>query len=204
LREVSSSRPKGIEVAEVDLSQLLGGTAFTLACTVSNNGLGIKTSSLIDTGANRHTFIDTKFAKAVERFLGVSPSPLKTPCKVRGFDGQQTTLITHSIELALVVDGRRIHTPMLIVGLGEHDMILGRKWFVETGVLIDCKNRCLIWPESAPKPREWGRILTTTKKNLEPAAPSQHHQADADRRDQAMAMLETMKPRTILRRPASE
>jgi hypothetical protein len=133
---------------------LLGGTAFTLVYTVNNNRLGIKTSSLIDTGANEHIFIDTKFAKAVERFLGMSPSPLKTPCKVKGFDGQQTTLITHSIELALVVDGCRIYTPMLIVGLDEHDIILRRKWFVETGVLIDCKNRCLIWPESTPKLQE--------------------------------------------------
>ena len=103
---------------------MLGGTAFTIACTVSNNGLGIKTSSLVDTGANGHTFIDTKFVKTVERFLGVSPSPLQSPCKVKGFDGQQTTPITHSIELALMVDGRRVKTPMLIVGLGEHDMIL--------------------------------------------------------------------------------
>ena len=132
----------------MDLSQLLGGTAFTIACTVSNNGLGIKTSSLIDTGANGHTFINTKFVKTVERFLGVSPSPLKTPCKVRGFDGQQTTPITHAIELALMVDGRRVKAPMLIVGLGDHDMILGRKWFAETGVLVDCKNRRLIWPNT--------------------------------------------------------
>jgi hypothetical protein len=131
-------------VAEVNLSQLLGGTAFTLSCTVSNNRLGIKTSSLIDTGANEHTFIDTKFAKTVECFLSVLPSPLKVPCKVRGFDGQQTTSITHSIELALMVYGWQIWTPILIVGLGEHNMILGRKWFAQTGVLIDCKNRCLI------------------------------------------------------------
>ena len=82
--------------------------------------------------------------KTVERFLGVLPELLKTSCKVRGFDNQQTTPITHSIELALMIDGRRVKTPMLIVGLGEHDMILGRKWFAETDVLIDYKNQCLI------------------------------------------------------------
>jgi transposase InsO family protein/predicted aspartyl protease len=203
LREVSSSRPKGIEVAEVDLSQLLGGTAFTLSCTVSNNGLGIKTSTLIDTGANGHTFIDKKFVRTVERYLGVPPTPLKIPCKVRGFDGQQTTPITHSIELALVVDGRRIRTPMLIVGLGEHDMILGRKWFAQTGVLIDCKNRRLIWPEDAPQAREWGRLLTATKKTLESTAVNPLHQEDADRRDRNMSIDLPRKPVTLLRRPAS-
>ncbi|KAH0562727.1 hypothetical protein GP486_002610 [Trichoglossum hirsutum] len=67
-------------------------------------------------------------------------------------------------------------------------MILGRKWFVETSILVDCKNR----------------ILTTIKKNLESAVSSQYHQADVDRRDQAMAALEIIKPYTILQQLASE
>jgi hypothetical protein len=74
LKEVSASGPYRIEVAEVDLSQLLGGEAFTLPCTISNNGLGIKTTSLIDTGANGYTFIDLKFARTIQTFLGVSPT----------------------------------------------------------------------------------------------------------------------------------
>src|SRR4051794_17730092 len=86
---------------------------------------------------------------------------------------------------------------MLIVGLGEHDMILGCKWFEVTGVLIDCKNRCLIWPESDPKEKSWAKILTTTKKNLESIAAKQY-QEDADRRDKLM----DKEPRTILRRLA--
>jgi hypothetical protein len=36
---------------------------------------------------------------------------------------------------------------MLIVSLEDHDMILGCKWFVQTGVLIDCKNQRLLWPD---------------------------------------------------------
>jgi Retroviral aspartyl protease len=143
-------------------------------------------------------FIDMKFVKTVERFLGVSPTLLETPCKVRWFDGQQTTPITHSIELALMVDGRRIRTPMLIMSLGEHDMILGRKWFAETGVLIDCKNRRLIWPEDVPHAKNWGRILTTTKKTLELSTVNWQHQQDADRRDKAMAADMTTKPQMIL------
>ena len=107
---------------------------------VSNNGLGIKTSSLIDTEANGYTFVDTQFAKTVERFLGIKPSILKDLCKVRGFNGQQTTSNTQFLELMLIIDRRQIQILILIVGLGDHDIILGRKWFVHTGVLIDCKN----------------------------------------------------------------
>jgi predicted aspartyl protease len=86
--------PYSIKIAEVNLSQLLGGDAFVLPCIVSNNGLGIKTSSLIDTGANGYMFVDTKFAKTGERFLDVKPTMLRDLCKVRGFDGQQATSIT--------------------------------------------------------------------------------------------------------------
>jgi hypothetical protein len=82
LKEVSSSRLYSIEIAEVDLSQLLGEDAFVLSCVVSNNGLGIKTSSFIDTGANDYTFVDTKFIKTAERFLDVKLIMLKDSYKV--------------------------------------------------------------------------------------------------------------------------
>jgi hypothetical protein len=49
------------------------------------------------------------------------------------------------IKLTLLIDGRKVLVPILVIGLGGHDMILGRKWFVSTSVLINYKNRRLIW-----------------------------------------------------------
>ena len=63
-----------MDIAEVDLSQLLGGKAFILPYTVSNNGLGIKTSSLINTGTNGYTFINSKFIRIIKRFLDIKPT----------------------------------------------------------------------------------------------------------------------------------
>jgi hypothetical protein len=40
---------------------------------------------------------------------------------------------------------------MLVVRLGGQDIILGCKWAIEIGVLINCKNRQLIWLEDYPK-----------------------------------------------------
>ena len=40
---------------------------------------------------------------------------------------------------------------MLIIQLRGQDIILGRKWATEIGVLINCKNRQLIWLEDYPK-----------------------------------------------------
>ena len=106
LKEVSSLRPYSVNLAEVDLSQLLGGDTFTLSYIISNNGLGIKTSSLIDTRANRNTFIDSKFVKTIKRFLGIEPVLLEMPCNVRGFNGKQATPITHYVKLSLRINGR--------------------------------------------------------------------------------------------------
>jgi hypothetical protein len=36
---------------------------------------------------------------------------------------------------------------MLVIRLGGQDIILSRKWAVEIRVLINCKNRQLIWLE---------------------------------------------------------
>ena len=86
LKEDSSLGHQDVEVYEVDLSKLLGGESFTLPCTISNKGLGIKSSTLIDTGANGYAFIDTKFAKLASYFLDTPIHPLPTPCYAKGFD----------------------------------------------------------------------------------------------------------------------
>jgi hypothetical protein len=66
LKEVSSLGPYSIDIAEVDLSQLLGDKAFILSYIVSNNRLDIKTSFFINTGVNRYTFINSKFIRIIK------------------------------------------------------------------------------------------------------------------------------------------
>jgi len=61
---------------------------FIFPYIISNNGLGIKTSSLINTRVNGYTFIDSKFVKIIERFLDIKPILLKSPYNIRGFNGK--------------------------------------------------------------------------------------------------------------------
>jgi hypothetical protein len=74
---------------------------------VSNNQLGIKTSALIDTGANGFIFIDTEFAKLVCYHFNLTPKPLPVSCGVQGFDGRTADAITSYIELNFYIDGRK-------------------------------------------------------------------------------------------------
>ena len=130
---------------------MLKGNSFTFLCTISSNRLGIKTRTLINTRANGYAFINTEFAALATRFLNTKTQQLFTPCNIRGFNGKIAQLITDYMELTLLIDRRQIKVLMLVVRLRGQDIILGCKWAAETGVLINCKNRQLIWLEDYPK-----------------------------------------------------
>ena len=171
----------------MDLSKLVGGQALTLPCTISKNGFGIKTHTLIDTGANGFVFIDSKLARLAIQHLGVELKELATPYRVNGFDGQKASPITHYLELSLHIDRtRQQKVPMLVVKLGGHDLILGRAWIDRYNVLVDCRNRQLVWPDEPLESPSWSKVIATHKKTLLPGLVDQEHQRDADRRDQLL------------------
>jgi hypothetical protein len=185
LREVSALGKYDVSVAHIDLSQLIGGKHFTIPCTVSRNGHGIRTSALADSGANGFVFIDTQFARDLTNFLGVIPTPLTTPCPTKGYDGRPGKPVTQILTLHLTVDGRRqTDIPMLVLDLGGHDLIIGRKWFKHFDLWLDVRNQRLLWP-NANVERPLTREIYTPRENLRPMIPNPHHQADVEKRDQA-------------------
>ena len=94
---------------------------------LNQNGIGIRTQALIDTGANGFIFIDTKLAQTIQKHFGLLSKNLPNPCSVQGFDGREADLITQYLEISLLIDRHQQRKlPMLIVGLGDKEMILGR------------------------------------------------------------------------------
>jgi hypothetical protein len=67
---------------------LLRGDSFTFPCTISSNGLGIKTRILINIKANRYAFINTNFVAIATRFFNTKVQRLLAACNVRGFDSK--------------------------------------------------------------------------------------------------------------------
>jgi hypothetical protein len=64
-------------------------------------------------------FINTEFIKLAAHFLDLIPQRLSTPYNIRGFNSKQAKLIIDYIELILLLDGRRLKVPMLVIRLGE-------------------------------------------------------------------------------------
>ena len=79
---------------QLDLSQLVGGEALTMPCTISNNGLGIKTRTLIDTRVNGFVFIDQQLARKASQYLDSLIQTLLKQYDITGYNGQTSTLIT--------------------------------------------------------------------------------------------------------------
>jgi hypothetical protein len=167
----------------VDLTQLIGGKHFTVPCTLSFNGYGVKTLALADSGANGFLFIDTKCAHDLSKYLNLEYEILKTPCPVKGYDGKPGTPVTKVVYLHLSIDGhRQQRVPMLVLDLGNHDLILGRKWFETFDILLDVRRRRLIWPEDRPTVEPGPKELITDRNTLRPQPVQPYHQEDVARR----------------------
>ena len=181
------------------MNQLVGGTPFTLPCTISKNGLGVRTRALIDTGANGFVFIDSALAYKVSKHLDRPILPLPSHCAIKGYDGGQTNTIRQYLELDLRIDGHKHpKVPMLLVPLGSHEVILGRIWAARYNVLPDCRNQRLHWPDETTETCGWDKVIATHWRQLSPAVDPEH-QADAQRRNEKLDR-DSWRPQRILQR----
>jgi transposase InsO family protein len=182
-------------MSKLDLRRLMGGKHLTYPCTVTFNGRGVSLKSLLDTGANGFTFIDAALAADIAKHTGARARKLPWHVPVKGYNGSFGKAITHYIRLHLTVDGRKqMNVPFLILDLGQHEMILGRRWMECCKIQVDLAKRRLVWPaDYGPTTK-----VITSQDQVVPRAtivpvlrvPDPTHQQDADRRDHAMAMDE--------------
>ena len=99
-----------------------------MPCILAYNGYRVHTSTLVDFGANSFVFIDTLYTIDIARFLDLRAERLPRIVPVKGYNGKAGTPLTHCLRLHLTMDGRRqYNVPLLILDLGSHDLILGRK-----------------------------------------------------------------------------
>jgi Reverse transcriptase (RNA-dependent DNA polymerase) len=167
----------------------LGGKHFTVSCRLSHNGYAVQTSALADSGANGFVFLDTRLARDLMKFLNISPISLSKPCSVKGYDGRPGKPISEVLMLHLEIDGhRQKNIPLLILDLGNYDLILGRKWFDKFDIWLDIRNKRLLWPREHSSDSNFTKEICTPRENLRITAILPRHQADVEKRDRAFAL----------------
>lgn len=162
------------------------GESLSFTAQIAHNGHSFSISALGDSGAGGYIYIDSSLAVQAAKAFRLHTLPLPHPIPTEGYDGHPGRPITHALELTLIIDGRKLlRLPMLITDLGRHDLILGRIWFNEFGVLPDCRKGRPLWPEEPSLKYD----ITTKMPTILPRSilqrPKQdsQHQEDADRRD---------------------
>jgi predicted aspartyl protease len=151
------------------------------------NGCGIDLHSLADTGANGFLFINRPLARRLSQSLNTPLHRLPYAVPVGGFDGKTKVSVNQFIRLHLTIDGRRIRNcPFLILDLGNQDVIIGIKWMRRFRVHLDPERNKLIWPSDAPPNPHLAKEIKLPYFSPKLQAKSLNHQADANRRDQAL------------------
>jgi predicted aspartyl protease len=162
---------------------------MTISCTLSSNGYAVSLKALVDSGANGFVFINTPLAISIATFLNVKAQRLPKPIPVKGYNGQSGDAITHILRLHLTVDGRRqYHLPLMILDLGSHDLILGRKWLAHFDILVNARRGCLQWPQQYPPSYSVIKECIVSQDVLAPDMIQQEHQDDVEARDRAFEL----------------
>ena len=124
-------------------------------------------SALADLGVNGFVFIDTRLTHDLMKFLDVTTTSLSKPFSVKGYDGRPGKPVSKILTLHLEIDGRRQKDiPMLVLDLGSHDLILGRKWFTHFDIWLDVRNQRLLWPRAHRGEPIFAKEICTPRDNL--------------------------------------
>ena len=164
----------------------MGGKHLTVPCTLSRNEVTVQTYALADTEANGFMFINTLFTVNLAKYLNIKAQWLLKPLTVKGYNGQNGNPITHILRLHLKIDGQRQYNlPLLILDLGNHDLILGWGWLVNFWILVDAANCRLRWPEDLQPFYSAIKEVVVKRTAIIPVPHSSEHQQDADARNEA-------------------
>jgi predicted aspartyl protease len=175
---------------EIKLDSLTRGLPLTFPTTLTqySTGITVTTSALADTGAGGYVFIDTSFAADLSRTLAVRPIQLPRPIIPSCYNSSAGSEIREYLLLDLELDGHRVYNlPLLILGLGTHDLIIGRNFFEYFYILVDSAERRLIWPPEFPKTLHFYRTFTLPRHSIREKAIDWTVQQNLLRRDQAIA-----------------
>ncbi|GME64609.1 hypothetical protein ASPGLDRAFT_125098 [Neofusicoccum parvum] len=125
---------------------------------------------MVDTGALVYATVSRSLAHQMIEELGIVPLPLSKPIPYTVADGRSGKPITYKICPHLQVkDHWEATSPLLIMDLGNHDMLLGKGWLQAHGALPDANSNSVTFkPNFYTHP---GRPAAAEPRKLDPTTP---------------------------------
>jgi hypothetical protein len=189
LRKVFTLGSYTLDIQEIDLLNLIGGSLLTVLYTLAKNRIGIDLDILTDTGANGFTFIDTTLTDQLCRGLNLQLTALPCTIQAKGYNSQKGQVVSYCLTLNLIIEGRRQYNILFIVlKLGAHKAILSCKWFEYFYVNPDVAGQRLIWPPENTLTPLFIQLIQIDRNDLVQGRTSRSICEDIVQRDRAFAV----------------
>jgi hypothetical protein len=117
-------------------------------CQLKYNGQVHTITALLDTGASMsaEALIDITFARELSQQFGLPLKRLDQPLQPRGYYGRKGPLIEYSFFPRLqVFSYEQPSTLFFYTVLGQHKVLLGKKWMRRHGVVLDPHGNCVLF-----------------------------------------------------------
>ena len=138
---------EGAKMEKMRMSDILEGPSLTFNCQLAVNELTLNVTVLLNTDAEGEAFIHKRHLNFVIKQFQLYVRIAQRPVLLADYNNQNSEMISRAFTANLMIEGRWILTHFLFCNTGRHDILIERKWFEKTKVLIDCCNRKLIWSE---------------------------------------------------------
>ncbi|KAK3331555.1 hypothetical protein B0H66DRAFT_466613, partial [Apodospora peruviana] len=145
------------------------------------------TDALLDSGADIYLSVSRKFADKLKRLIHIKEQGDFNPRCVGGYQGGADDCIDSMMRAHFTVQNRTVEDDcMVVLPKQSHDLIIGWRWMAYWDVLLDCRDRRLVFHKDWALDPEW-------KKNIEVSDPGEDrkpdpkHQEGVRRREELMA-----------------
>ena len=151
-----------LDIHSVTVATISQNTLCISIFTVHKNKKGIKTQSMIDSGAGG-TFIDQNYAKNFKTKL------LDQPIIAKSIDGtiNKKGTIKFYVDLEFKIGSKNFKEQFYVTGLEKQRIILGLPWLRQHNPDIDWKTRKIEWKLQKLEFRKWFKRKKSPKPTIE-------------------------------------
>ena len=182
-------------MGKMKMSNILEGSSLTFNCWFAVNELTLNITALLNTDAEDKAFIHKRHLDFVIKQLHLYVRTAQRSVSQVDYNNQNSEVIFRAFTANLMIDERWILTHFLFCNTGRHNILIERKWFKKTKVLIDYFNQKLIWSEKAQY--QASKNLIVLRQEVQLLKLILKHQADAEQQNN---LHEAVTPTQILRR----
>ena len=163
------------------MSDILRGPSLTFNCQLAVNELTLNVTALLNTDTEGEAFIHQRHLDFVIKRFQLYVRTAQRSVPLADYNNQNSEVISRAFTANLVIEERQILTHFLFYNTDRYDILIKRKWFEKTKVLIDCCNQKLIWSEKAQY--QASKDLVVSRREIQLLKPKPEHQADTEQRN---------------------